>query len=944
MQSKSFFERVDLVPRIHWKNVAQYKVFSPEISRGDASFVYYSELSTNTNKKCAIKSYPRQWMEDNGGILANELNCFKTLSNLGILPTVESEPLMTSRNIYYAMEICNAGSLDLYIKNKKVFPVEIIREIAIFISNALLQLQGVHILHREINPRHILANIDDATKKVTYKLIGLQFCKNISNEKAHSFVGTAEYISPEAAMEQPYDYSADIWSFGITLYELAVGATSLKIDPNFRARIKAGSKPLLPQEIKIPETLYDLICKCIVFNPKDRITASGILSHPFITGSSIPEPMVIPEHQKLPPVKPHEEEFLAEQKIQPLPASPPKAQPGAGIIKPKRFTKKLSDKELVLMISKNFADYMEYVNDTENHKIQLKCEKRLSLDPYIKDKPTPENRGGFSEIYFATREKTKEKFALKRVLTSKMTDVKIANLLLGEIEIMLDLSDSPFAIHIEDYFVFENDLWLVLELCNGGDLDNYIRFTLKKLREVNKEFPLEEIKLIAWNVACGLRDMHRKNMMHRDIKPKNILVVKDPDNGNLLDIKLCDYGLSKKVAEYESLIGSTILGTFDYFAPELYEMMEKRMAGDNSKIAYDFKIDVWSYGVLLYFTVYGKSILEPPGSKYSVMRQKNIIYPSLKGVPESYINLIKRCLTFDPIKRPSFNELLNDPFFTTVALHQRPKMLPFLQGKFIGDGANEKIKIYECTKGKKVYSMKVLGSGAMDEKSLNREIDTLAKLKNGENIIRMQDYFAMGSNTYIIIDSYDSNLLKYSFTHETKKQPLSEDQQILVAYGVINAINDIHGHNIIHRNIHPQSVFLSLNLDGSIKKAVVGEFGFARVLLDNPATTELSTPYNAPENVLIDLGVPTSYYSDIWSYGMFLYYLIFGVHINDVPGNDTKQIWRTNKFRYDEKRAAASPQLFGLMGECMQIDAKKRPTAAEILKKPIFSKFVKGTD
>jgi serine/threonine protein kinase len=151
------------------------------------------------------------------------------------------------------------------------------------------------------------------------------------------------------------------------------------------------------------------------------------------------------------------------------------------------------------------------------------------------------SKGGFSEVYRCKHKGTNEVFILKKIKTDAMAEAKIPLLLLGEIEIMITLRESPFSIELVDYFVYANDLYLVCEYCNGGDLDDYVRkYRIKE----QKTLSLEELKLIAWNIACGLRDMHKQNLIHRDVKPKNILLIKAKGNSakNILDVKMCDFG------------------------------------------------------------------------------------------------------------------------------------------------------------------------------------------------------------------------------------------------------------------------------------------------------------------------------------------------------------------------------------------------------------------
>lgn len=974
--ARTFYKRLEATERTHWKDVGEHKVYTPAIARGDASFVY---LAVHENERVAVKTYSSQWMFDNEKILGNEIDSMNKLARLGLVPNLLRKPLQTRNNIYLVMELCNCGSLDMHFQRKIGMPVERIREVTQFLGFALLQMKSISLLHREINPRHILVHCDK-NGQIGYKLTGLQFCKDIAKDPARSFVGTPEYISPQAALEAEYAHEADVWSMGVTLYELAVGATTLQVDHDFRVHVKNGKQPVFPPKRPIDPALRDLICRCLIYNPKDRITIEQIVEHPFLTGAKFvppPEPNPISNpvtnpvagpasnQGSKPIVKPNSKPD-ANPGSKPGPKSGPKPgfkQPVPGIkpvpLKSQPETKAefalLSRKELQRIVQTNFVKYMEYVNAIEDHEIKLKCERRTMLLPYILKSQEPISKGGFGAIYRCRHEKTGEEYALKVVATSKMTDVKIASLLLGEVIIMLELNMDfenicPFAIRLVDYFVYsnehntkndlpyKNDLCLVLEYCNGGDLDDYIR----KLRRTSTRFPLEELKLIAWNSACGLNEMHRRKMMHRDIKAKNILVVEDPRSSELIDIKLCDYGLSKKVAEHQELNGSTILGTLDYFAPELYEMMTKRMAGEVSDVSYSSKVDVWSYGVLLYFSLYGKTIMEYPNTKHGVMTQRKIVYPPLAGVPESYMDLVRRALTHDPNKRPSFPELLTHPFFTVVVVQPRIKLYPYVQDKLLAVGATAKTKIYQCKKGLSLYAMKVIESTVASKKRLASEIDTLTKLKNNPNIIKLHDYFAMNSMIYLIFDYYNGgNLEAYIADKEKAKQSVPKEDKIFVAYCVLNGIKDVHSHNIIHRDIHPSNVLLAIGHDGRVRNAALGDFGCARILLDDSAQTAIFTPYNSPEMVLPDLGGTHDSKTDIWSFGMLVYFVVFGMHADSHAGNrNLGNVLKKGDVKYDEARAKEQPELIELMKRCLKVNPKDRPTAPELLMSPMFSKYL----
>jgi len=917
VDAKAFFQCIDKVARAPWKVVYNYRIMSPEIARGDYSILYIAESG---GRKFAVKIYSAQWVIANELSYRNETSAFEKLRTLEIIPNIVQVPLLSTNNAYIFTELCNAGSLDMHLHKGVAFPLSIIKDVAHFVAEALLKMSSIRYIHRDIAPKHIFVSLDQSGKPF-FKLGGLRFCKDITTGMASSFSGTPEYMAPEIYLKIPYGFEVDVWSLGITLYELATGSLITRTNPGVLEQLRNGVPLKFPFNFQSVPALRDLINKCLTRDPKQRITPARILSHPFLLENPKPQPVPnIPA-----PPRPIAKEGQNKSPVKTIPKAPEQK----AISKPV----KLDENQLMDLITKDFTKFIQYVNETDSSGIKLKAERRETLDPYELKAANPLGVGGFGEIYLCAHKSTGITYALKLIKSSKMTNVKVATLLLGEVQIMVELSSCPFVLKIEDYFVYGNNLCLILEYCNGGDLDNYIRRVRRK-----KNYPIPELKLVAWNIASGLYEMHKRKMMHRDIKPGNILLIVDDKTKDLIDVKMCDYGLSKKVADCDPLQACTVLGTYDYFAPELYEIMEKRIAGHNVKMEYTYKIDVWSYGVLLYFTLYGRTIMEPPGSKLSVMKNKVIEYPPIAGIPESYIQLVKKTLTFDPSIRPSFADILNDPFFSLVLLKPQLNLFPYVQGNLIGHGSTEKTRVYECNCNGKTYAMKVIYAGGAEEKRMVGEIDTLTKLKNSNNVIKLYDYFGIEGTIYLIFDYYkDGNLEQYISRRESKKAPLSSEEQIFLAYNVINGINEIHSRNIIHRDIHPKNVLMQLADTGAIMKVLIGDFGFARILLDSTAQTMILTPYHSPE--MMKPGRVHDSKTDIWSFGMLLYFIIFGIDSDKHANNySLSKIIKKGSVDYDPKRAEKSPELIKMMNLCLQANPKERPTAAELLKNPIFSK------
>lgn len=118
---------------------------------------------------------------------------------------------------------------------------------------------------------------------------------------------------------------------------------------------------------------------------------------------------------------------------------------------------------------------------------------------------------------------------------------------------------------------------MVMEYVSNGNLYNYVQ---RKKRLDEKEACKYFVQ------TCeALQYLHENNVFHRDIKPENLLL---DQNYNL---KLCDFGWC---AENIHLKRKTFCGTYEYMAPEIV-----------TDVAYDYTIDIWSVGVLLYELVHG---------------------------------------------------------------------------------------------------------------------------------------------------------------------------------------------------------------------------------------------------------------------------------------------------------------------------------------------------
>ena len=192
---------------------SKYEIIQ-EMGRGAFSTVYKIKSKIDNNiyclKKINLKKTPDK---------KNEINILSKLNHPNLVQYISS--CSDDEGIYIIMEFCIYG--DLYsllhmVKKKKVYVnEEIIWDIAYQCLLALEYLHSQHIIHRDIK----LLNIFMSHNK-SVKIGDMGMSKILSNKEMKlSRVGTPLYLAPELIRKEKYDYKADIWSFGCSLYHLA---------------------------------------------------------------------------------------------------------------------------------------------------------------------------------------------------------------------------------------------------------------------------------------------------------------------------------------------------------------------------------------------------------------------------------------------------------------------------------------------------------------------------------------------------------------------------------------------------------------------------------------------------------------------------------------------------------------------------------------------------
>ena len=281
--------------------------------------------------------------------------------------------------------------------------------------------------------------------------------------------------------------------------------------------------------------------------------------------------------------------------------------------------------------------------------------------------------GSFGKVYEATLLKSGTSFAIKKVLQ----DGRFKN---RELDILKVVSGLPNVIEMKGFFYSEDPLTdssylnIVMPI-----LDTTLSTLLKQRAKFKMPLSPEEQKTISFQILLGLANIHGVGIMHRDLKPQNLLVSYDT-----LEVKLCDFGSAKKSNANEKNV-AYICSRF-YRAPELIFGAE----------IYSDKIDCWSAGCIIAELLMGSPLFlsdSTTGHIIEIMKvlgtpsKKEILnmndeydsfsFPLIKvfplakllkqaGADDDLVDLLKRILVYDPNERLSAREALEHNYFKDV--------------------------------------------------------------------------------------------------------------------------------------------------------------------------------------------------------------------------------------------------------------------------------------
>ena len=474
------------------------------------------------------------------------------------------------------------------------------------ILNGLIYLHQNKIFHRDIRPENILIDANYNVKINNFELAAMYEKGFERLATSNTIIGNSGYVAPEILANKEYDFKCDIFSLGHTMYYLM----------NFELpdKKKVAYNKRLSLQITMQNydsNLISLVIKMFSEDPNDRPTA-------------------LQAYNELQNIK---------NKIYRL---------NNNNINNVNFINNTNNINNIIYNVKNYYNNTNLYNnnnfyhnfntvDINNNIMNQNIGNSLSDFENIKDI----GKGCFGEVKKMKSKINNEIYAIKIIKKSSIKTEYDLKKLTREKFIMSNLN-HPNIVRLFNFFEDNNNFYFCSEFIDGKNLEIF-----SKEYQDNKTHIKEKLLInIFKQILNGLIYLHDKNIMHRDIKPDNILI----DGNN--NIKITDFGISACYGD-NSILGTnlTVVGPKKFASPEIKENKE-----------YDLKCDIYSLGCTMFYLMnfFVPSLKSLPSNlDSSGSRIRSGTTPIYQGYDPKLTQLANELMNYDPQKRPTARQALN---------------------------------------------------------------------------------------------------------------------------------------------------------------------------------------------------------------------------------------------------------------------------------------------
>ncbi|XP_043713109.1 serine/threonine-protein kinase ATG1c-like isoform X2 [Telopea speciosissima] len=251
--------------------------------------------------------------------------------------------------------------------------------------------------------------------------------------------------------------------------------------------------------------------------------------------------------------------------------------------------------------------------------------------------------GSFSIVWHARHRVLGTEVAIKEIGMERLGK-KLQESLLSEIDILKRIN-HPNIIRLHNIIQSPGRILLVLEYCRGGDLSIFIQRHGGRIPEATAKHFMQQL-------AAGLQILRENNLIHRDLKPQNLLLSTNDKHSVL---KIADFGFARSLQPRG--LAETLCGSPLYMAPEIMQFQK-----------YDAKADLWSVGAILFQLVTGKTPFTGNNQLQllqNILKSNELRFPSDNtDLSSDCLDLCRKLLRRNPVERLTFEEFFNHPFLS----------------------------------------------------------------------------------------------------------------------------------------------------------------------------------------------------------------------------------------------------------------------------------------
>jgi len=496
--------------------------------------------------------------------------------------------------------------------------------------------------------------------------------------------------------------------------------------------------------------------------------------------------------------------------------------------------------------------------------------------------------------------------------------------------------DHPNIVELHDVGEDEGRPYIMLECIEGR--------SLAELASRGEGLSIPVLLRIAATVAGALEHAHRRDVIHKDLKPSNIIV--SPAGVPVL----CDFSPSELITGNKELDSRGLVGTPGYISPE-------QARGEEATAL----ADVWGLGATVFSLVAGRPPYagqEPRELVALAASEEPVDLSPLEGrAPECVVSLVERCLRKDPSARygsadglrraiEAAIDFIEISVKATVAVPSPRKGQTLLlhverrdadlKGKFreyeilayVGGGSyGEVYRARERLSGRDV-ALKVLRREWVSDQAavarFRREAMLLTRVSH-PNVVRMYNFGRYGASFFIAMDFLEGPTLDDIVDG---RERMDFGEAVGMARQVLSGLSAMHDAGVFHRDLKPSNVML---VDD---RAVLCDFGMATALDAGKLTTTglvLGSPsYMSPEQAV---GEPVTSASDVYSAGVVLYEMISGrlPHEERTTREILRSIVKEPPVPVSEWRDGVPRALADALDRMLAKEPAERPTAAEAM-------------